>query len=252
MSLFTIVSCSEESDYGLPNVDVEALQKDFMQWWTYYNRYINLSSDFIAIDNSSNKISKEAFLKSLTTGKFIPAGLLSKDTSKTYYKLFQINPTSDKSIENAITGASIREYEHFKMEGQQFPKFSFTDLNGKLYTSENTKGKIVVLKCWFIKCIACIAEFPGLNEMVDQYKDRNDVVFISLAFDKEADLKAFLLTKPFNYNTVSVQKSYLGDTLKVSLYPTHFLIDKEGRIIKIVNKAARLKTFLANEMKNNK
>jgi len=249
LSVLAIVSCSEKPDVGQPNVNVGILLKDFMKWWIYYNESINLSSDFIAIDNSSNKISKETFLKELTSGKYIPVKLIPNDTSKIYYKLFQFNQQSYKDVSSAIINASIVEYEHFKMEGQQFPKFSFTDLNGKLYTNENTKGKIVVLKCWYINCVACVAEFPGLNELVDQYKDRNDIVFVSLAFNDEADLKEFLLKKPFNYTIVPDQKSYLKDILKVKLYPTHFIIDKNGNIVKVVNKAVRLKSILANVMK---
>lgn len=249
LSVFAIVSCSEKPDAGQPNINVGMLQKDFMKWWTYYNESINLSSDFIAIDNSSNKISKETFLKELTSGNYIPIKLISKDTSTINYKLFQLNQQTYKDVSSAITNASITEYEHFKMEGQRFPKFSFTDLNGKLYTSKNTIGKVVVLKCWYINCVACVAEFPKLNELVNQYNDRNDIVFVSLAFNKEADLKKFLLKKPFNYANVPDQKSYLKDTLKVNLYPTHFIIDKNGNIVKVVNKADRLKPILANVMK---
>jgi peroxiredoxin len=249
LSLFTIASCSERADYGQPDVNVESLQKDFMKWWTYYSNQINLSSDFIAIDTLSNKISKAAFLESLTTGKYIPVKLTPKDTSVICYKLFQLGQTADKGIEEPIKNASIKEYERFKMEGRQFPKFNFTDLNGKQYTNENTKGKFVVLKCWFIRCQACIAEFPELNEMVNQYKNRDDIVFVSLAYDDDADLKTFLLTKPFNYATVSVQKSYLKDTLNVNSFPTHYLIDKDGKIVKVVCKASRLKSALAKELK---
>lgn len=251
LSQFIIVSCSEKSGYGQPDVNVENLQKDFMKWWTYYNERIDLSSDFIAIDNSSNKISKEAFLQSLTTGKYIPLKLIPKDTSKIYYQNYKLIETADKGINDAIKYASIVEYEHYKMEGHKFPKFSFTDLNGRIYTNENTKGKFVVLKCWYINCKACVAEFPDLNEIVKQYKNRDDVVFVSLAFDKADALNEFLLKKPFSYATVSDQKLYLMDTLKVSLYPTHFIIDRNGDIIKVVNRAVSLKTNLANALKNN-
>lgn len=251
LSLFTIESCSEKADYGQPDVNVESLQKDFMKWWTYYYNQINLSSDFIAIDTLSNKITKADFLQSLTTGQYIPIKLTSKDTTKIFYKLFQLNETSDKGIEKAIKNASITEYERFKMEGQKFPKFNFTDLNGKQYTNENTKGKYIVLKCWFIRCATCIAEFPELNEMVNQYKDRKDIIFVSLAYDEEADLKGFLLKKPFNYATASVPISYFKDTLKISGFPTHYLIDKDGKIVKIVTTAKRLKLILANATKIN-
>jgi len=250
VSLLVIASCSEKPGDGAPNVNVEELQKDFMKWWSYYNQQINLSSDFNAIDFSSNVISKADFLKNLTTGKFIPVKLTSKDTSKIYYKLFPLNESSVKNIAEPIRNASIVEYEHFKMEGQKFRPFNFTDLNGRSYTNENTKGKVVVLKCWYINCVACVAEFPELNELVNQYKYRDDLVFVSLAFNDEEDLKGFLLRKPFNYAVVPDQKSFLKDTLKVNLYPTHFIIDKNGIIVKVVNKGARLNSVLATVMKS--
>ncbi|HZK92937.1 MAG TPA: TlpA disulfide reductase family protein [Prolixibacteraceae bacterium] len=249
ISFVAIVSCSEKAVDGDPTVNVENLQKDFTKWWSYYNQQINLSSEFTAIDHSSNEIGKERFLNELTTGKYIPVELISNDTSKTIYKLFPINQQSAKDIATAIKNASVVEYEHFKMEGQKFPGFSFTDLNGRSYTNENTIGKVVVLKCWYINCVACVAEFPELNELVNQYKNRDDIVFVSLAFNDKEDLKAFLLKKPFNYATVPDQKSYLKDTLKVHMYPTHFIIDRNGIIIKVVNKAVRLNSVLANAMK---
>ena len=249
ISLVVIVSCTEKPKNEQPDVNVENLQKDFMKWWGYYNGQINLSLDFTAIDNLSNLISKEAFLKSLTTGKFIPVKLISKDASETRYKLFQISEQSAEGVTSAIINASILEYEHFKMEGQKFPPFNFTDLNGKTYNNENTKGKVVVLKCWYISCVACVAEFPELNELVNQYKSRNDVVFVSLAFNDGPALKEFLLKKPFYYANVANQKSYLKDTLKVNMYPTHFIIDKKGNIVKVVNKGNKLRTILENEMK---
>jgi len=251
MTLMTVVSWAQKTDYGQPDVNVESLQKDFKQWWTYYCNQINLSSDFIAIDTLSKKIAKADFMQSLITGKYIPIKLTSQDTTKIIYKLFQLNQTSDKGIEKTIKNASIEEFERFKLEGHKFPAFNFTDLNGKQYTNENTKGKFVVIKCWFLRCHACIAEFPELNEMVNQYKNRDDILFVSLAFDNEADLKTFLLTKPFNYATVSVQKSYFRDILNVNSFPTHYLIDKEGKIVKIVTTAKRLKVIIANATKSN-
>jgi len=249
LSLTIFVSCTTKEGYGQPDVNVEKLQKDFTKWWAYYNQQINLTTDFIAIDNLSNVISKAAFLESLTTGNYIPVKLVSKDASKVNYQLFKIDQQLSKDISITIKNASIVEFEHFKMEGQKFPKFSFTDLNGRSYTNENTKGKVVVLKCWYIGCVACVAEFPELNELVNQYKNRNDIVFVSLAFNNDEDLKTFLLKKPFNYATVPNQKPYLMDTLKVRSYPTHFIINKNGIIVKVVNKASRMKPILAKEMK---
>jgi len=123
------------------------------------------------------------------------------------------------------------------MEGKYFPEFHFTDLKGDEYNNENTKGKIIILKCWFIKCAACVAEFPELNELVEKYQDREDIIFISLAFDSNDELKQFLLRKPFNYKVASVQAEFMQNDLAINAYPTHFIIDKTGMIQKVVNSA---------------
>ena len=69
--------------------------------------------------------------------------------------------------------------------------FNFTDLNGKVYNSETTKGKVVVLNCWFIHCQAYNEEMPELNKIVQQTRNRKDIVFLGLAFDYTDSLKNF-------------------------------------------------------------
>ncbi len=245
-SLFIIISCSEKKESMIPNTDLSILETDFMQWWTYHSKNIILSSEFIPFNENSDQISKNDFLKKLTSGKFIALKLISKD-SLTYYKLFKLDKNSDKGIGGTIKNVSAREYKHFKMEGTSFPKFSFTDLNGKTYTSENTKGKTIILKCWFISCKPCVAEFPQLNKLVEKYQNREDVLFISLTFDSKKELRNFLIKKPFDYAVVPDQKDFMEKTLKVHTYPTHFIIDKQGIIQKVVNKADEMISVLESE-----
>lgn len=90
------------------------------------------------------------------------------------------------------------------------------------------------VKCWFINCKPCVAEFPRLNAFVEANKNREDLVFISLALDGAEDLKVFLKSKAFNYATVPNQEEFIKNKLHVSAYPTHFLVDEEGIIKKMV------------------
>jgi len=139
------------------------------------------------------------------------------------------------------------EIEHFKMEGIDIPEFNFTDLNRKVYNKSSTKGKIVILKCWFIHCVACVKEFPELNKLVDDNRNRNNILFISLALDSKKDLIKFFETKDFKYATVPEMENYLTNKLNVTEYPTHILIDRSGKIIKVVNRIEDLVPFLKNE-----
>jgi len=244
-----LITCSEKSKILLPNTNFKDLEINYMEWWTYHSKNIVLSSDFIPIDQNSKIIDKDNFLKSLTTGTFIPLKLKSTD-SLSYYQLFKLDKTADKSIGKTIKNVSIKSYKHFKMEGAKFPDFNFTDLNGSIYTNENTKGKIIVLKCWFISCKPCVAEFPELNKLVKKYQNRKDIIFISLAFDSKKAIQDFLIKKPFSYDIIPNQKEFMEDKLKIYSYPTHFIIDKKGVVQKVVNKADEMTLKLESILKN--
>lgn len=244
--LVATTSCSKKAGYGSPNVDFESIKKSQSLWWTYHYRNIILSSNFVALDISSNRISKGLFLKNLTTGDFIALKLMSTDS--VYYKLYRLDKTSDKSIPDVIMSISAEAYKNFRMEGSTFAKFELTDLNGIEYTNENTKGKIIVLKCWFMACAPCVAEFPQLNELVEKYKNRTDIVFISLAFDSKEKLEPFLLKKPFRYAVVPDQKQFTFYDLDIKSYPTHIIIDRNGIIRKVVTIADEMIAALENDV----
>lgn len=235
----SLLSCAGKQDSLMPDTDPREIQNNFTKWWEYYNKNITLSADFIAFDNLSKRISKEEFLTQLTTGNFIPVKLISKDSSLSY-RLYELNNKSDKSISTTIKQSSSDFYNNFKMEGKPFPEFDFTDLNGNVFNNENTNGKTIVLKCWFINCHACIAEFPVLNDLAERYHYRNDVIFLSLALDPEIKLKEFLKKKPFKYEVVADQEEFITKILKVHAYPTHFIINSKGTIIKVVSDAGKM------------
>jgi thiol-disulfide isomerase/thioredoxin len=106
------------------------------------------------------------------------------------------------------------------------------------------KGKIVVIKCWYIHCAACIKEFPEVNNLVRKYKDRKDIIFISLAEDTPEQLKSFLVKKPLSYSVVPNMKDYMNLTLQLNAFP-HFIINKDGSIAKVMSDYKSLVVALA-------
>lgn len=239
----------ERSKIGKPMIQEKDIMMNFMSFWEYYKTNIKFFEDFVPFDTAGKLIKKSVFLKTLYSGTYYPLVIYSKD-SLINYKLAKI-PV--KAPENA--GAYLRQDSeaaliHYKMEGKPIPAFRFTDINGKLYTSENTKGKIILFKCWFIKCGACILEMPQLNRMVEKYKDRSDILFISLAMDSKKPLQSFLEKTQFDYATIPNQRKYMDEQLKVPAYPHHFLINKRGLLVKSVAEAADVEMLLERELKN--
>jgi thiol-disulfide isomerase/thioredoxin len=238
-------SCSKSIEQ--PNANPQQILKEYMTWYSYHYNNINLSKDYIALDENAKIIDKENFLKSLSSGKYVAFKLVTSD-STLKYKLHSLNAKTDKEIVSIITQIGNTYYQYFKREGETIPEFNFTDLNGKLYNPVTTKNKIVVLKCWFIRCSMCVKEMPKLNEIVKKYKNRDDVIFLSLAYDDKEKLRNFLKKTKFDYAVSPVSEQYLDEKLKVTGFPTHIIVGKKGLISKVTSNAEEMIGALEDEL----
>lgn len=229
--------------YGRPAQQPAEILKNQASFLNYYNK-LKLSRNFIALDTAANIIEKGEFLKQVATGNYLPVLLSSKDSS-VYYQLYR--ETAYKDFMGNIKAMAQWEYTHYQMEGKPIPGLNYTDINGNVYNPQTTKDKIVVLKCWFIHCLKCNEEIPALNTLVDRYKSRKDVVFVSLAFDAEKDLRNFVARKRFNYAVASIPEEYMENQLGVSGYPTHIVINKKGLVVKVVSDYEEMERVLDKE-----
>lgn len=226
------------------NVKFKTIESDWKQWWAYHYNTIKLSQNFIAINDSSEEISKQEFLKKLTSGDYIPLKIETEEDDKEKYQLFKLDSNADEGISNTIKNVALVDYKHFQMETNDLPEFQFTDIDGKTFNNETIKGKTTLIKTWFIKCKACVAEFPELNELVGKYEDRDDILFISLALNSKSDLEKFLIKNEFKYKIVPDQTEFIEEKLNLQIYPTHLLINENGRILKVTNKASDMLHFI--------
>jgi len=214
--------------------DWKTLTDDYMTWYTYTYTTISLSQEFIGLDVDSVTIDKPTFLKNLLAGNVFAFKIMSIE-GKDVYKLFPLT-SKDEGIKAVVKEFASSEMRNYKREGTEMPAFSFTDINGINYDNSSTKGKLIVLKCWFIGCVACVEEFPELNKLVSNYKGNDSILFISLAIDKKDQLVKFLKTRKFKYAVVPEMKYFMNSQLNITHYPTHLLIDKTGKILKFVNR----------------
>lgn len=114
--------------------------------------------------------------------------------------------------------------------GQTIGNLKMVTMDGKRYSLKDLKGKVVVFNFWFINCPPCRLEIPHLNNMVDAYKDRDDVIFLAVALDEAFELKNFLRDMPFNYKIIDGGR-YIASQHNINLYPTHLVLDKEGKVV---------------------
>ena len=234
-------STTGDESTPLETINIDDIQESFENWSSYNKRNIDLMSTFNPLDNMGAIMKKGMFLTLLRTGGYI--AVKSEKEGVIQYQLINIEGNDQEKIKKSIISKATIAHQYFKMEGKKLPSYDFVDLKGKPHNKADTKGKIVVLKCWFITCKVCVEEFPQLNNLVDKYKEDN-IEFVSLAFDEKDKLIEFLKTKPFKYVTVPNQKKYMSKKLKVKQYPTHLIVDANGVIIKMVNNVKTLTSEL--------
>ena len=53
-------------------------------------------------------------------------------------------------------------------EGEPFPQFSEKDMDGRTWTNDSVKGRVMVINLWYSGCGPCRAEMPILSEWKEQ------------------------------------------------------------------------------------
>jgi len=225
-----ILGCKTQKDFE-PLVDPVTILQGSEQLTNYITEYVNFDSDYSAFDTQGVSIGKKAFLEEVHSGAYLPLRLKT-DQGENSYQLYKIKVLIEDSPKYYLIDKANQGLFQLSLTGRAAPKFEFVDLKGHRYNQENTKGKILVMKFWFIGCVACVQEMPEVNKIVDKYKGRKDMLFISLASDKAKPLNKFLKNTTFKYETVANADDYMVDSLGIKAFPSHLIIGKDGKIKK--------------------
>lgn len=113
------------------------------------------------------------------------------------------------------------------------PEVSFTTLQGETVTTEQLRGKVVLVNFWATTCTTCIKEMPHLVSTYEEFAARGfETIAVAMAYDPPSQVKAYAErnTLPFR-----VALDANGEVARgfddVRLTPTTFLIDKRGKIV---------------------
>ncbi len=129
---------------------------------------------------------------------------------------------------NRSENATIIDIDHPLRVRKMFPDLTVEQLNGEKLSFRDLIGKTIVVNWWHTGCSPCIAEMPGLNKLVEQYKEDPNVVFVAIAHNKKEDVTRFLESREYNYTQTLANE----DAVKLfgQSYPVHVIIDSEGEI----------------------
>ena len=111
--------------------------------------------------------------------------------------------------------------------------FDFTakNLDAKPVKLSDFKGKVVLVNFWAVWCGPCQEEIPELVQLYNTYHDKGFVIVgVSDSSDLK-EIKTFVNEHKMSYPVVT-DDGDISDEYNVSGFPTSFLIDRSGKIVK--------------------
>jgi len=161
------------------------------------------------------------------------------DYQMTTITKYEVNNLKDEHI---LTMGSIPAW--YKMKDYVptvYPKLLPRDTTAPNYTLQSMidesislnglKGKLVLMDFFYKGCYPCMQALPGLQALHEKYEGKGLKVVGIDPFDKDKDdIAAFLAKRNITYS-VSLSGEDIAKDYHVSMYPTMYLIDKNGKII---------------------
>ncbi len=184
---------------------------------------VTLSARYAA--NLKDKSLKEELIYNYTNTHISKNGV---DGAEELLDIFRANVKDAekvKTIETWVTKWSVLA------KGQPSPKFNYKDINGKMVSLDDLKGKYVYIDCWATWCGPCRGEIPHLKKLEEDYHGKN-IHFVSISCDSN---KAAWENKVKNEGLGGIQliigrdRSFM-DAYMVTGIPRFILIDKEGNV----------------------
>jgi len=112
------------------------------------------------------------------------------------------------------------------------PTWQLPDLAGQIVSSEQFKGKVVVVDFWATWCPPCVAEIPGYIALQKKYAAQG-LVIIGISMDRRgpAAVQRFTAARGINYTIVMGDDASAEAFGGIEALPTTFLINRQGDIV---------------------
>jgi thiol-disulfide isomerase/thioredoxin len=110
------------------------------------------------------------------------------------------------------------------------PDFSFPTMEGEFLSSDDLRGKVVLIDFWATWCAPCVHATPGLARIQKKYKD-DPFMIIGVSADRnQAPWKAFIEKHRLAWTHYYDETHMMASRFAVNAYPTYIMIDHEGII----------------------
>ena len=109
-------------------------------------------------------------------------------------------------------------------EGEPFPQFSEMDMDGRTWTNDSVRGRVMVINLWYSGCGPCRAEMPILSEWKEQLPG---VMFFSATYHDAETAKRITDKHHFTWTHLVEAKDMMA-WIGYEGFPLTIVVDKKG------------------------
>lgn len=137
-------------------------------------------------------------------------------------------PTPDEGGQTPVVSGStavgnVRSGEY--KVGDAFESYKFTTLDGQSISTDDLRGKALLINMWATWCGPCVGEMPELQELREAYGDELVMLLVNTGEDKQT-ITDFISENGY---TMTVCMDDTGDFLSLSQYiPYTVIVDTDG------------------------
>ena len=144
-----------------------------------------------------------------------------KDLSITYLNEIMQTP----ALEPSLKDGNIISID-FETNALQF-----TDLDSKMFSIQDFKGKTLFINYWATWCNPCLAEMPSMADLYERYSSNDAIVFLYLSREELKTIQEYI-PKDESLQKLPIYKVVTDDEFFATTgIPTTFIINSSGDLI---------------------
>ncbi|MGJ7915025.1 peroxiredoxin family protein [Massilia sp. LXY-6] len=114
------------------------------------------------------------------------------------------------------------------------PDVTFISIDGQKISSQDLRGKVVMVNFWATSCATCVKEMPQMVATYNKFRNQGlEFVAVAMSYDPPNYVLNYAETRKLPFK-VALDSG--GDLAKqfgdVAMTPTTFVIGKDGKILK--------------------